>query len=262
MTHAALQSPQAAAPWSRRITALALLASVVAVIAVFAPGPLYRLGVVGLKPAFSVATFGAGMGALAVLAALSGLVMLLVASVRRYRLRAAIALLLGLVAVVPPLLFMQKAKSVPKIHDISTDTVDPPAFVALLVARQAAPNGADYGGPDIAAQQRAAYPDIRTLHFDQQPANVFTAALDVARSMGWIIAAQSPEEGRIEASTTTAWFGFTDDMVIRVRPDAKGSALDIRSESRLGLSDVGANAARIRAFREKLDATLGLNRAR
>ena len=66
--------------------------------------------------------------------------------------------------------------------------------------------------------------------------------------MGWHIVAAKSEEGRIEATATTLWFGFKDDVVIRIMPTAAGSRLDIRSKSRVGLSDVGVNAARIREF--------------
>jgi uncharacterized protein (DUF1499 family) len=75
--------------------------------------------------------------------------------------------------------------------------------------------------------------------------------------MGWAIAAQVPDEGRIEATATTFWFGFKDDVVIRLRPEAGGTRVDVRSESRVGGSDVGANAARIRAYSRKLREAVG-----
>ena len=137
----------------------------------------------------------------------------------------------------------------PKIHDVTTDTEDPPAFVAILGLRKDAPNPSTYGGPEIAAQQRAAYPDIRPLVSEIPPARAFERALSVARRMGWDIVDENPPEGRIEATATTLWFGFKDDVVIRIIPLAgTGSRLDIRSVSRVGLSDIGTNARRIRAF--------------
>jgi uncharacterized protein (DUF1499 family) len=74
--------------------------------------------------------------------------------------------------------------------------------------------------------------------------------------MDWKIDASNPGSGRIEATATTLWFGFKDDVVIRIQPDPSGSRLDIRSASRVGISDVGKNAARIRAFRKRMDKRL------
>ena len=238
--------------WTRRIGGLGLIAGIVAVLAMLLPGPLYRVGALGLKPAFSTVTFGFGLGLLATLLGLIALLLAVFGKPRRHLARAVIALVLGLIAFVPPLLFVQKAKSVPPIHDISTDTAEPPAFQTLLAARADAPNSAVYGGADVAAQQHAAYPDIQPLHVDAAPADAFKAALGVARSMGWTIAAQVQDQGRIEATATTFWFGFKDDVVIRLRPDGAGTRIDVRSESRVGGSDVGANAARIRKFSGKL----------
>ncbi len=242
--------------WTRLVSGLGLIAGIVAVLAMLLPGLLYRIGALGLKAAFSTVTFGFGLGLLAALLGLIALLLALFGRPQRYMGRALIALVLGMIAFVPPLMFMHKAKSVPPIHDISTDTASPPPFQTLLAQRADAPNAAVYGGAGVAAKQHAAYPDIQPLPFEASPADTFQAALSVARSMGWTIAAQVPDEGRIEATATTFWFGFKDDVVIRVRPDAAGSRVDIRSESRVGGSDVGANAARIRAFSGKLKEVL------
>ncbi len=243
--------------WTRRIGGLGLIAGVVAVLAMLLPGLLYRAGALGLKTAFSIVTFGFGLGLLATLMGVIALLLALFGRPRRYLVRALIAIVLGLIAFVPPLMFMHKAKSVPPIHDISTDTASPPLFQALLAKRANAPNSAVYGGAEVAAKQHAAYPDVQPLQFVASPADTFKVALSVARSMGWTIAAQVPGEGRIEATATTFWFGFKDDVVIRVRPDGTGARVDIRSESRVGGSDVGANAARIRKFSGKLREALG-----
>jgi uncharacterized protein (DUF1499 family) len=135
------------------------------------------------------------------------------------------------------------------IHDITTDPENPPGFVSVLPLRKDAPNSATYGGPEIAAQQRAAYPDIRPLVSDLPPARAFERALSVAQRMGWSIVDDNAAEGRIEATATTRWFGFKDDVVLRIVPAAgNGSRIDIRSVSRVGRSDVGTNARRIRTF--------------
>lgn len=251
---------QATAPWTRRVAVLGIVVGVLAVLAMLLPGPLYRGHALALGAAFKLLGFGFYLGLLAAFFGLVGLLLALFGRPPRYRLLALAGLVLGAIAFVPPLLFMHKAKSVPPIHDISTDTANPPQFSTLLPKREAAPNGAAYGGPKVAAQQHAAYPDIKPMQFSNAPDNTFHAALSVARAMGWKVASQLPAKGLIEATATTAWFGFKDDVVIRLEPHDGGTRVDVRSESRVGGSDIGANAARIRAFREKLTTTLGHDR--
>jgi len=243
-------------PWNRRIATLGLVAGIIAVLTMVS-GPLYRFGLIGLGAAFSGTFLGYWLGQLAALFGVVALLLALARTPRRHVGRALLAIVLGVVAFVPPMLFKHKAGSVPAIHDITTDTTNPPAFQALLAARADAPNPAEYGGAEVAAKQHAAYPDIQPLQFDAPPAKVFPAALETARAMGWDIAAQVPDEGRIEATATTFWFGFKDDVVIRLQPAAGGTRVDVRSESRVGGSDVGANAARIRAYSRKLREALG-----
>ena len=149
---------------------------------------------------------------------------------------------------------MRLARKVPVIHDISTDTEDPPRFEAILALRKNALNPPDYGGPEIAAQQKAAFPEIQTLRSDLAPRDAFDQALSASRRLGWALISQDPAAGRIEAVDTTFWFGFKDDVVIRVRPAAKGSLIDLRSVSRVGKGDAGTNARRIRRFLDLLKA--------
>jgi uncharacterized protein (DUF1499 family) len=104
----------------------------------------------------------------------------------------------------------------------------------------------------VAVKQRAAYPDIKTAILSVPPNEAFARALDAARALGWRIVAEVPAEGRIEATDTTFWFGFTDDIVIRVTAAGYRSLVDVRSVSRVGRSDVGTNAKRIRAFIRRL----------
>lgn len=140
------------------------------------------------------------------------------------------------------------AQTVPAIHDITTDTENPPAFVSLLPLRKDAPNPAEYGGPEIATQQKAAYPDLAPAMLPLSPSQAFEKALQTARDMGWTMISSNPAEGHIEATDTTFWFGFTDDIVIRIAGANQGSRVDVRSVSRVGRSDVGTNAKRIRRF--------------
>ena len=144
------------------------------------------------------------------------------------------------------------ARSVPPIHDITTDTENPPQFVDVLPLRANARNPAEYGGPEIAAQQREAYPDVQPLRLAIPPDSAFAHARAAADDMGWEIVAVEPAEGRLEATARTFWFGFYDDVVVRITPADGGSLVDVRSVSRVGGSDVGANAARIRKFLDKL----------
>lgn len=165
---------------------------------------------------------------------------------------------------------VEVAHAIPSIHDISTDTEHPPQFVALLHDRPGAMNPPDYDGPKsvkaddgkmrtTAQLQKIYYSDIKPVGvLGTTPAKLYQRALAAARAMGWHIVAtdSSPDGGRIEASDTTFFFGFTDDIVIRVEPSGKmGARLDIRSKSRVGMSDLGKNAARIRAYEKTLANT-------
>ena len=143
-------------------------------------------------------------------------------------------------------------RGVIRIHDITTDTDDPPRFVALYALRQTTWNGPEYAGEPVARIQKAAYPDVVPLVLQASPREAFEHALTAARRMGWHIAAAVPEEGRIEATATTPLLRFKDDVVIRIRSDPAGSRVDVRSKSRIGRSDLGANAKRIRAYFERL----------
>ena len=152
------------------------------------------------------------------------------------------------------LLQLNKVQSLPYIHDITTDTANPPAFVALADARKAAPNGLEYKGTEIADKQKLAYPDIAPLISKLPPNELYTKAEAVAHASGWEIATADAAQSRIEATQTSLIYGFKDDIVIRITAKDGGSQLDMRSMSRVGLSDVGVNAKRIREFIAKLAA--------
>jgi len=159
-----------------------------------------------------------------------------------------IGLIISVATVGLPLTWQQAIKRVPRIHDITTDTTNPPKFLSILPLRKNSSNQADYGGPEIAAQQHAAYPDVKSLVLNQPVGVLFEKALDVARKMGWEIIDSNQKDGRIEGVDTTFWFGFKDDIVIRLEAEGSGTRIDLRSVSREGRSDVGMNAKRIRAF--------------
>jgi uncharacterized protein (DUF1499 family) len=143
---------------------------------------------------------------------------------------------------------LQSGRSLPPINDISTDTANPPAFVAIVPLRANAPVPSAYAGEATAKAQRAGYPDIAPALVADAPDAAFAKALAVARGAGWVIVASDPAAGRIEATATTPWFGFKDDVVIRVAPADRGSRIDVRSVSRVGRGDLGTNARRVRGF--------------
>jgi uncharacterized protein (DUF1499 family) len=232
----------------RKLRALTLGLAIIAIALLLLSGPGTKHGwwpwQVGLT-FFRAATW-LGLAA-AVLAA--GL--LAAFAVPRYRVGnrlPVLALCLGLAAATPPIIMLSRAKAVPPIHDITTDWQAPPEFAALRPLRDQSPNGAAYGGEAIAAQQRKAYEDIQPKLVQLPPAQAVQKAIDAARALGWEVVASDAAAGRVEATDTTGWFGFKDDIVVRIRPEGAGSRIDVRSASRVGKSDIGANAARVREF--------------
>lgn len=227
-----------------RLVALTLVAAGAAMLLASGPGNrfgLWAYGVaIGLLRAAAYAALAGGA------LALVGLAVPRLRAGQAGALGAALAVALAVAYV--PWQFGQSARSVPRIHDLTTDTVHPPPFVAIVPLRAGAPNPAAYDGPAVAALQREAYPDLQPMILPVPVQVAFNRALDAARSMGWEIIARDAAAGRIEATATTPWFGFKDDIVIRVTPEGTSSRIDVRSKSRVGQSDVGANARRIRAY--------------
>jgi uncharacterized protein (DUF1499 family) len=234
---------------------IALAVGLVCAALALASGPGYRSGWLSLGSAFMVlrwSTFGAIAGFVAGLLAWALLARQRRANGNANGLAIAVwATVLNLAVAAPPLYLFAQATRLPPIHDISTDTANPPDFVAVLPLRRDAPNPVAYLS-DTAAQQKRGYPDLAPQRLNLAPAQAFERAERTARAMGWQIVAAEPQALRIEATDTTLFFGFKDDIVIRVRPDAQGSIVDVRSLSRIGASDVGANAKRVRRFQKKL----------
>ena len=211
--------------WFVRI-ALALAAVALAALALSGPGTrfelfAYQFGFVLLR----TATY-AGLAA-AVLA----LVALCIPRARLGRgALLALALILGLASAAPPLEFRRQAGQVPRINDISTD----------------------FANPAFADEQRKGYPDLRPLALAEPRDQAFAKALATGQAMGWEIAKADAAAGRFNAVATTTWFGFKDDIEVRVSAAGQGSQVDMRSKSRVGRSDIGANAKRIRTYFERL----------
>lgn len=235
----------------------AIWSAVIGIILLLVSGPGYRIGLlplVGGLLSFVVASF-----AFIVAFVLGGIGLLRSGGTggAASQLLSWGAFLLGLAFTVNTGLWLRQSMASPPIHDISTDTANPPAFVAVLPLREGAPNPPEYAGAEVAAKQREAYPDLTTLTLRKAPGEVFDRAREVAAAMGWALVEANQSEGRIEATATTFWFGFKDDIVIRIQRSEDGSLVDVRSKSRVGMGDVGANAKRIRQFLARLEQQPG-----
>jgi uncharacterized protein (DUF1499 family) len=183
--------------------------------------------------------FGMGLAAAAAFASATG---------KSWRQRAVRGALVPL-AVALLAIGMAATSKVPRIHDISTDLQDriefTPDVAAISTNKDPQPDEREV----IEGLQKTGYPDIAPIQLALPPDQAFARAKAVAEAMpGWQVTNADLESGRIEATATSRLFHFVDDIVIRVRPDAGGSRIDMRSRSRVGQSDLGANAARIRAF--------------
>lgn len=178
------------------------------------------------------------------------------APLRAYRpLTAAIAGV-ALAPVMAGVLVVLPAREFPVIHDISTDIADPPLFITAPARRGPDANPLQRDA-DVDALQVAGYPGLQGIDSALAPQAAFERARDIAEQLRWQIHSEDPAAGLLEASQTTFWFGFVDDIAIRVRATPTGSRIDVRSVSRVGKGDLGANAARIRRFLAAFPATSG-----
>ncbi len=239
--------------WLARLT---FLLGFAAAAVLLLTGPAYRNGWWDVGTVFFKAYPGIVYGAMA--AVVLGLLSLLVRwrSGRGSVFLALLGMVLAAAAASVPIGLKSKAGKLPLIHDITTNTSNPPAFVAIAPLRADAPNPISYAGEEVAAKQREAYPDIQTIKIRESVDVVFPRAEAVARELGWTVHEANMADGRIEATDVTAWFGFSDDVVIRISAGNSVTLVDLRSKSRVGLSDIGANADRIRLFRDTLLASL------
>lgn len=236
--------------WSVFTAWLAAILLIAAATLMMGAGPGYQQGWIALGTSFTLLRHGAQ---LAVAAGALGLITLFIGGFsRRWRPAVAGALVSAVVLamIAMPLQMMQRGRTVPPIHDITTDMVNPPPFIALASAREAAPNAIDYPGKETARQQQEAYPMIKPLVLNLSMDKALSAAEATIREQGWDIATVT--DNTIEATASTRWFGFKDDVVIRLTQTGEGVRVDMRSASRLGKSDLGTNAARIQSFLAEL----------
>lgn len=218
--------------WHRRITlALAVLAVLLLVVC----GPGTRAGLWPFAVGFGMFAGALLVGLAAAGAAIVGLALPRLRAGAAPLLAGALALGAGSAAV--PLDYVRRVKALPYINDITTDTERPPQFSPPK------PYPSHFG-----ELQRIGYPDLGPLELAAPPKQAFARAAQAARARGWEITALDESAGRIEAVVTTRWFGFKDDVAIRITPAGNGSRIDVRSRSRVGRSDVGTNAQRIREY--------------
>ncbi len=233
--------------------ALVGIVSFLAILLILLPGPLYKFEILPLGTAFTGMRWGFYAG---IAAFLLFIIQLIFARKSISLVATGASLILAAIAVIFPLSMIMKAGSVPAIHDISTDLDNPPMFEAIVPLRIDAPNPVEYAGPETAAQQKEAYPGLITKQYSQNTNQVFDAALVSANTMGWEIVNSDKTRGIIEATAITQWFGFKDDVIIRIRENGQVSNVDMRSKSRVGKSDLGKNAERINEFFADLDNNL------
>jgi uncharacterized protein (DUF1499 family) len=215
-------------------------------------GPLHRVGF-PLDWTFALMTGAAYCGVAVLVSAVPSIVWLYRKQLRLAAVLGTVGLVAGLTAFVIPTWWQWRMKRLPGIHDISTDLENPPAFSAVVSARAGAPNGLERG-PAVTQQQREGYPDLAPLTLAEPFEQVLARARATAEGLGWTIVNVDERAGLLEASHTTRWFGFTDDIAVRVTPWGTGSRIDVRSVSREGRTDAGRNADRVRSFLATLQA--------
>jgi uncharacterized protein (DUF1499 family) len=247
--------------WPGKMTRFAFFVGILAIVLLAVAGPAYRLRLVPLLPAL----LGTAIGFLLfVVTFIVGAIGLLAG--RRQglaRSRATVAVIaLSLVITIVAGFWIFRGRGTPPIHDVTTDLSDPPVFKDAVPLRLAsgALNPVEYqriqsimgNKINVPDAQRNAFPDIQPLMLPQPPARAVQLAEQAAKDSGWDIVAFVPSDGRVEATDTTWYFGFKDDVVIRVKPASTGSRIDVRSESRVGGGDTGTNARRVRAYLARL----------
>lgn len=253
-----------------RLIRLSVIIAVIALVLLAASSVGTRGGIFGFQIGLMVFALAALVGALAILLALVGLIWTLFAEDKSGLRTSVIALIVGAGVVAMPAYFVLSGliAKYPPIHDVTTDTVNPPQFVDVMERRGKHSNPVDYAaevvpanmpgaggmaGRSVASIQQEYYPDIKPLTLNMSEEDAYWVALETAMGMGWEIVASDIDRGHIEATATTRWFGFKDDVVIRLTPDGdEKTRLDIRSCSRVGGGDVGTNAKRVRKYLAKV----------
>jgi uncharacterized protein (DUF1499 family) len=238
-------------PISHRLARISFILATVGALIVAVAGPLHRFLGLDIEAAIAVFRYGFYLTVAGVALGLATIVPARPGDRRRGSVAALLAIAIGAAGAWVPLHWFLHAQQRPAINDITTDTATPPPLVATAQLRRGAPNPPAYP-KESAALQRAAFPDIEPVLLAVPPAEAFKRVEGVATALGWEIVARVPAEGRLEAIVTSPWFGFRDDVVVRVRAQGTGSRVDIRSKSRNGEADLGGNVDRVRTFLARL----------
>ncbi|OYU14316.1 MAG: hypothetical protein CFE37_11375 [Alphaproteobacteria bacterium PA4] len=229
--------------WSGRIARAAIAAAVLVLLA----GPLIKFGVLGWQAGLAMFAISA------LLAGVGGLISLVAVLRKRGGLLVVLGAAAGLAALAVPVGIVVEARDKPRIHDITTDTVNPPAFVAITPELRGPNTNPVSYDPKIAPLQTAAFPQLKPLILPDAPAAAFDRALAAAKARKWTIVAADAAAGRIEATDVVPWWGFKDDVVVRLTPEGSGTRIDVRSKSRVGEGDLGVNAQRIKNYLAKIE---------
>jgi hypothetical protein len=231
-------------PWTWRIARATLVAALLVLLA----GPLIAWGLLGWQA-------GLGMFVMAaLLAGIGGIFCLVALFRRRGSLGVVLAAAAGIAALAVPAAIILEGRNYPPINDITTDTANPPAFEAITADMRGPGTAPLIYDPSFAAIQAKGYPKLAGIVVPLAPAAAFDKALAAAKDQGWTIVASDAATGRIEATDTVPWWGFKDDVVIRLAPEGSGTRIDVRSKSRVGKGDLGVNAKRITDYLDKLQA--------
>ena len=238
----------------RRIMYIGFILALLCAVAAVGSGLGYRLGLWHFRTGFEIlkwSFFVSGATLLILLACM----FFVQTKTRADSMIGITGIIICLVLVYVPYSWKKTLDAYPYIHDISTDTLNPPDFVIVDQLRAADDHSIEYDGLEVAELQVKAYPDIKTLVIDGDIEKHLQSAENVLNDMNLDIVSVDIESGQIEAVATSFLFGFKDDMVIRMtETDGAQVAVDVRSKSRVGKSDLGQNAKRIRRFMEGLAA--------
>ena len=240
--------------WARRLAVFSAIAAVVSIVIV-------RFGFLEVKPALMTFVGALGLAGLSILVALAGFAAIWHNGSRGMS-AILVALLLDAVILAYPGYLAIQYRKLPKIHDITTDPIDPPRFEALARLRSGdGTNSAVYAGLYSAEQQRITYPDIEPIELEVPVQRAYEVTLALVNKRKWLVIDERPPQpprriGRIEAVARTPIMGFREDVSIRFVPDGEGSRVDIRSSSRYFEGDFGSNAARVSKLIEDINTAV------
>ena len=231
---------------------LAVLAGLVLISA----GPGYRYGWWPLDSGMALIGYGLLLGLAAISTSVAALMLSWYVVSTRGRIFGLAGVIVALVVAYVPYHWYLLERDSPPIHDIVTDTEHPLAFDKLAAARGVGENSVAYGGADVAQMQHDAYPDIAPLISERSPSEAFAAVMEVVSDSNWEVANVDTGAMTVEATDQSFWFGLKEDIILRVTPAGAGSRIDIRSQSRIRISDAGTNARRVKqvllALRDQL----------